>query len=204
MSAQLNLNTHQAYGFVYDKIVVDWLVPQNPVLPIRNLAQNVANILTGDCGEFVKTLYKTVAGKYPSQEPHSKDFNLLDVFNTINKREGAIVLKQVVINGRPAGGTVSGAIGHPTYPATIFISPLPAGSLSSAMLSYGDYSYAMTAIHETFHLAGKNGGYNDEQMAQAVFKLTGAPGLPKDGADVYEWSGYWNGVLRSKCPEKRK
>lgn len=35
MSAQLNANTHQTYGFVYDKIVVDWCVPpetgQNPV-----------------------------------------------------------------------------------------------------------------------------------------------------------------------------
>ena len=33
MSAQLNLNTHQAYGFAYDKIVVGWLVPQNPAPP---------------------------------------------------------------------------------------------------------------------------------------------------------------------------
>ncbi|MGH9942902.1 MAG: hypothetical protein ACRD9R_11165 [Pyrinomonadaceae bacterium] len=27
MSAQLNVNTHQAYGFAYDKIVVGWAVP---------------------------------------------------------------------------------------------------------------------------------------------------------------------------------
>lgn len=29
MSAQLNLNTHQAYGFAYDQTAVGWLVPQN-------------------------------------------------------------------------------------------------------------------------------------------------------------------------------
>lgn len=29
MSAQLSVNTHQAYGFAYDQIVVGWLVPQN-------------------------------------------------------------------------------------------------------------------------------------------------------------------------------
>ena len=84
-------------------------------------------------------------------------------------------------------------------------SPLPAGSLSPVMLNYGDYSYAMTAIHETFHLAGENGGYNDEHMARAVKDmLPGLPGLPKDGADAFEWSGYWNTVLKAKCPEKRK
>ncbi len=30
MSAQLNPNTHQTYGFAYDQIVVGWGVPQNP------------------------------------------------------------------------------------------------------------------------------------------------------------------------------
>ena len=34
--------------------------------------------------------------------------------------------------------------------------------------------------------------------------MTGTPGLPKQGADVRNWSRYWNDVLLSKCPEKRK
>jgi hypothetical protein len=177
---------------------------QMHVLPLGNLAQNVENILAGNCGKFVKSLYETVAGNNrSSNESRSKDFNLLEVFKTINERDGAIIFKQAIVGGRPAGGTASGAIGHPTHPATITISPLPPYNvITPAARSWGQWSYAVTAIHETFHLAGTSGGYSDEQMARAIYDLTGAPGLPDKGADVREWSRYWDNVLRAKCPEK--
>ena len=157
------------FGFNIGGIFMLGVLPQNPaaqIVPPGDLANNVANLLTGKCGEFVKSLYETVAAKYPQHEPHSKDFNLLDVFNTINSRSGAIVFKEVFVDGRPAGGTASGAIGHPTHPATIYISPLTYAVITDVGRTWTQYSYAMTAIHETFHLAGKNGGYSDEQMAQ--------------------------------------
>lgn len=37
MSAQLNLNTHQAYGYFYDQRAAGWCVPQNPALASRNV-----------------------------------------------------------------------------------------------------------------------------------------------------------------------
>lgn len=173
-------------------------------IPPGNLAQNVANLLTGDCGKFANSLYEKIAGMNPDQPAHSQTFNLLDVFNMVNGRQGGVVFQPVVVGGRPAGGTVSGAIGNAQYPATIYISPIMNYSVITPVgRNFAEYSYAMTAVHETFHLAGRNGGYGDERMARAVHALTGAPGLPKDGADVYEWSRYWNEVLRSKCPQRR-
>ncbi len=181
--------------------------PQNPVpqtAPPGNLAQNVANLLTGDCGEFVKSLYAKVAGMNPQQQAHSQTFNLLDVFNTVNNRSGGVVFQPVTVGGRPAGGTVSGAIGDSAHPPTIHISPITYFNvLPDAGRRYAQYSYAMVAVHESFHLAGR-GGYSDQQMAQAVFGLTGAPGLPGKGSTAWDYSGYWNGVLKSKCPEKRR
>jgi murein DD-endopeptidase MepM/ murein hydrolase activator NlpD len=50
MSAQLNLNTHQAYGFAYDQLVVGWLVPQNTgqtPAPNPNCIQNAVRGSTG-------------------------------------------------------------------------------------------------------------------------------------------------------------
>jgi YD repeat-containing protein len=176
---------------------------QQNIVPLGNLAQNVANRLTGDCGEFVKELYVTIAGKYPKYEPQSKNFNLLDVFNAINSRDGAIVLKEnLIVGGAPAGGTVSGILGNPDYPATIYLNAI-SGRTPVGIGWAQQYGYAIGAIHETFHLAHKNGGYSDEEMAKAVFDLTGRPGLPKDGATVPEWSRYWNDALEDKCRERK-
>ena len=154
------------------------LEPQNPTVPLTNLAANVENLLTGDCGEFVNRLFETVANKYGLQhDPHSKNFNLLDVFNLINRRPGGVLFQQAYDRGKPISGTVSGQIGHPKYPASIIISPIVVGTLSPVMVAYTNYAYAMTAIHETFHLAGTNGGYSDQELAQAVYDLEKAPGV---------------------------
>ena len=86
-------------------------------------------------------------------------------------------------------------MGDTANPATIHISPITYfNMLPAAGRHFAEYSYAMTAIHETFHLAG----YSDYGMAQA------APGLPKDGSDSFAFSGYWNDVLRRKCPEPKR
>jgi hypothetical protein len=176
---------------------------QKQIIPLGDITTNVANRLTGGCGEFVKSLYKTVAGKYPKYEPQSKDFNLLDVFNAINSRDGAIVLKEnLIVGGDRAGGTVSGILGNPEYPATIYLKAIT-GNTPVGISWAQQYGYAIGAIHETFHLAHKNGGYSDEEMARAVSKLTGRPGLPKDGATVPEWSRYWNDALEDKCRERK-
>ena len=178
--------------------------PQNPTpqtAPTGNIGQNVAGLLTGKCGEFVQSLYKQAAGMYPHMELRSQTFNLLDVFNTINSRPGAIVIEPVVVDGRRAGGTISGRMGDTANPATIHLLPVTYFNvLPASGRRYAEYSYAIRAIHETFHLAG----YNDYGLAQAVHKLTGAPGLPKEGSDSFAFSDYWNDVLRSKCPEPKK
>lgn len=172
-------------------------------IPLGDIAKNVAARLTGDCGTFVNDLYKKVAGKFPKNESHSKDLNLLEVFNIINSRDGAIVLvDNLMANGEPAGGTVRGAIGHPTYPPTIYIA-VSKGNTPVSISSAQQYRYPIDVIHETFHLAATNGGYTDEQMARAVYDLTGKPGLPKDGAPVHDWSRYWGDVLEDKCREKK-
>jgi RHS repeat-associated protein len=178
--------------------------PPRPPIPAENLAGNVADLLDGDCGKFVTSLIDAVAAA--SKNPaHSN--NALNLFNTINGRQGGVVFKDNLrVGGRPAGGTVSGAIGNAASPPVVHIqtSFLIAGTLTPAIISATQHSYAITAIHETIHHAGRNGYYTDEQLARAAHALTGAPGLPMDGADAFEWSGYWDNVLKSICPPRRE
>jgi RHS repeat-associated protein len=178
--------------------------PARPPIPAENLAANVTDLLNSDCGKFVTSLIDAVAAatKNPA---HSN--NALNLFNTINGRQGGVVFEDNLrVGGRSAAGTVSGAIGNSASPPVVHIqtSVLIAGPLTPAIISATQHSYAMTAIHETIHHAGMNGYYSDEQLARAAYRLTGAPGLPEDGADVFEWSGYWDSVLQSKCPPVRK
>jgi hypothetical protein len=178
--------------------------PSQPRIPAGNLAGNVADLLNGDCGKFVTSLIDAVATatKNPA---HSN--NVLTLFNTINGRQGGVVFEDNLrVGGRSAGGTISGEIGNSASPPVVHIQTLflIAGPLHPAIVSATQHSYAITAIHETIHHAGRNGYYSDEQLARAAHTLPGAPGLPKDGADAFEWSGYWNTVLKSKCPPVRK
>jgi hypothetical protein len=66
---------------------------------------------------------------------------------------------------------------------------------------------AGAGLHETLHLAGRNGQYSDVALARATLDIAAARGwkLPSEAdrqkilSDEFAASYYWGGILRSKC-----
>lgn len=97
----------------------------------------------------------------PGREFQSKDFNILDVFNSVTSRPGSVRFTPDLRSpsGGRIGGTVSGTLGDPVNPATIELDAYTYyGVLPESGRRFAEHSYAIKAIHETFHLAAKGGG----------------------------------------------
>ncbi|MCM3874744.1 MAG: hypothetical protein ND895_28960, partial [Pyrinomonadaceae bacterium] len=183
------------------------LEPQKPsrqTYSPKDLKGTVTALASGKCATFLERLYRTVAGMNPQRAPQSKDFNILDVFNSVTSRPGAVVITPDLRSpsGRPIGGTISGTLGDSVDPATITINAITYyGTLPKAGRDFAEYSYAIRAIHESFHFAAKGGGYGDYELARAVSAITGAP-VPE--GDVFVKSDFWNDELERRCPEIRR
>jgi hypothetical protein len=104
-----------------------------------------------------------------------------------------------------AGGTVGGDAfasqeRNGAGPATVYLNPFHYVRTPNNVMA--QLHYAMTALHETFHLAAR-GGYSDEDMARVVFAQTGNRGLPADDTkDQMPWSNYWDDYLMIHCMPK--
>jgi hypothetical protein len=204
-------------GYVGDGTLSDDGSPIGPQNLVHTPAPDVAAI--GDilkemlnnptCGDFVNKLYSKVAANNPRNVANSA--TILELFGKITGQDkGGIVRRNpLIIEGKPANGTVSGLL--ETNDATVIIggvvlhggSPNPTAAEISRRISLYD---ATVTLHELFHLAGKNYWYSDEQLAKAVFDFTGAEGLPPEGSDSFKWSAYWNNQLLNEknCPPPKK
>lgn len=199
MSAQLNLNTQQAYGFVYDKIVVDWLVPQNPEsLPIDvdNVRRGLAWYLVDPkCASFISDLLNRVS---TGDNPLVADGDILAIFDTVRGQRG------IVRDNSVGGGEARGSIGGRGGGAQLVIAPTRFGGNLTASEKTGIQLGIdiRVALHETIHFAGLN-VYDDRALAAAVAAMTGtqAPGPTGRGAlaDAFANSAFWDAELRKHC-----
>jgi hypothetical protein len=77
------------------------------------------------------------------------------------------------------------------------------GSMSAQVLAEFQADYAWTSLHETFHL-GKQGGYDDEQLAAAAYALAGMA-LPETDltgqARAFFYSEKFDTELMKHCPK---
>jgi hypothetical protein len=99
MSAQLNLNMHQAYGFAYDQTAVGWCVPQSP----------------GGSGGGVESTLN--AGRRASFDPKRFNKCLQDFFRIVPAKGSPIFLRK---NGGLFSGFTNGDPDH-TYAVTTSI-----------------------------------------------------------------------------------
>ncbi|MFN0111220.1 MAG: hypothetical protein ACKVZH_20345 [Blastocatellia bacterium] len=105
--------------------------------------------------------------------------------------------------------TVSGSITNGD--AKVLLQPIT-GDLTSSAIGLYQMFYAQTAIHETMHLAGKNGTHSDYEIARAINDLglfTSAE--QQEFQQIATLSGtakedqsslLWDKVLDKNCPKK--
>lgn len=159
-----------------------------------------------NCTDFVTSLINKTAELNPTNPANSS--NALDLFNAIKNGKGGYVLRETTVDGKPAGGTTSGSIRN--NDATVYLSPAiwPVPVPNANMVSLSQEGYALAGLHETIHLAGRNGIYTDQQLAEAAFALTGiTTRYPTQGTtNPFAWSRYWDDILKHKerCGPARK
>lgn len=144
-----------------------------------------------DNHSFVYDLYKTYLRRDPDAGGWAYWEALLPTIGRESVRRGfeestefATLLASLTLNGVASGN-----------PAKVLIHPFSyIGTLN------GDQArlfYALTALHEVFHLAAR-GGYDDEDMAEVVSEITGWS-LPPNGSDVMTYSNFWERYLMDHC-----
>ena len=187
--------------------------PQNPgSLNLERLKTNLTELLgdsKSDCAGYVRALIKQADANTrnnPPQfrAPHNPAMftNPLDRFNDF---------KFSIDDNGGLGGSTSGTLlgGDATVHMTNLRS-VP-GWENQPEMAVED-AYALIALHEMIHLAGRNGrlGYGDYELAIATSQLPDGPlGLPvwdekEGGKNIGKFSKYWNDELRIHCNFKKK
>lgn len=183
------------------------LLPQLPgqITPLGDLGRNIGNILSNpSCSDFISSLINA-ARILTDVEPYS--YYAQEIVNEVGRQgmqgEGGYVFTDVTAPGAGGGqalGTISGG------DATALIGPkaLRVGTLSAGAIRASQIAYALTAIHETIHLAGSSKRYSDEVLARAAQIVTGAPGFPTgltpgDINNVTKYGTYWDNQLKEFC-----
>jgi hypothetical protein len=152
---------------------------------------------TGGCGQFVEDLINRLGAK--TKNPFISDY-ALDLFDAVAGGKGGFI-RGGLANKNRVGATVSGDIrsGDAAIHLTSHFNGPPVGN----SVNFID---AFQTLHELVHLAGRSGYYDDQQVAETLFKMTGSPGLPdrKDYKSKNDFIGansaYFSKVLSSKCP----
>ena len=167
---------------------------------IRNALERM--LRTGDCGKFVEELINQLARD--TKTPFISDY-ALGLFDSVAGGKGGFV-RGGLANKYKVGATVSGDIksGNAAIHLTshfVFGSSDPRVQANAV-----NFLDAFQTLHELVHLAGVKGGYDDRQVAETLFRMTGTPGLPDRKDYKKEWdfiganSTYFTQVLLQKCP----
>ena len=167
MIAELSSNTHQAYGFAYDQLVVGWGVPQNPTPEDR------AEELLGrqDCANFIAELISIAASLAQDGSLLTPSFAPLRNLNggptpSYDQYYGLNAYRRAVNEGRVTASGNSGrdrdsitygtATGHNTI------------SWNREFYSLGRDEAARHVIHESLHLIPN---FTDFTLAGAAHML---------------------------------
>lgn len=197
---ELSRRLHQAYAQAYDKQAAEWLLPQNPTIPLD--VNKIGELLNNPtCSDFVTNLINKAAELNPNNPANSS--NALDLINAVKNGKGGYFLQSFSFDGKPAGGTVGGSIANGD--AKVYISPQswgPAPTATQIRMSQEDY--ALAGLHETVHHAGRF-LYSDQQLAIAAHAITGiADHYPAaNETNPFAWSRYWNDILVDHCKPPR-
>ena len=155
------------------------------------------------CGTFVQNLINQVAES--TNNPFHADY-VPDLFDAVANGGGFI--RGGDADKHNIGGTVSGSITGGDAGIHIASRFLYGGNPTEAEKAVvRNHLDAFVILHELVHHAGVNGYYSDRQLAEAIFKMTGTPGLPVRSDYASEWayikanSAYWNNILRSVCKD---
>ena len=174
--------------------------PQDPVTaPIGDLRGNLEKILKQrGCEEYTNKLLAQAAKMFAGNYPHMK--TIMDGYDLINSSKGGgYILKQTPFD------TVDGDLfANGARPGTVWLVPnRQYGSMSARRIAEFQADYAWTALHETFHL-GKQGKYDDEQLAAAAYSLAGKE-LPTTSQTGYGratfFSDKFDKELMKHCPK---
>jgi hypothetical protein len=157
-----------------------------------------------DCADAVQRLLDTAAQMFPKwRGQNSKTF--MEAFDRIAGQGGYVA--SMPAGATHYGGTVDGDAfasldpGHGARPAVSYLHPFNYfGSLTQRINTQAQQYYSYIALHETFHLAAR-GGYNDEDMAKVVSKMTGWA-LPGQGSPVERFSQFWDRYSGEHCRPK--
>ena len=126
---------------------------------------------------------------------------IMEGFDLIESK-GKYILKQFAYD------TVDGDLfAYGARPGSVWLVPNRTyGPPTAKQFAEYQADYAYTALHETFHL-GKQGGYTDEQMADAAYSLAGKqlPQPPKGKDEGYSRATFYSGLfdeeLMKHCPK---
>lgn len=133
----------------------------------------------------------------------------MGVFDKLNK-SGNVVLRPGGVstggNGQVTGNFANGNALMEIAGRYVTLPPMPPSAtpaniqwVTNQMMSSTVADYPKTVLGETMHLAGRNRGFSDRQLAIAASRVTGIPGLPTND-DVGPNSLYFHHtVLRSIC-----
>jgi hypothetical protein len=149
----------------------------------------------GDCGKFVEDLINRLGAS--TKNPFVSDY-ALDLFDAVAGGKGGFIRGGLANKNR---ATVSGDIrsGNAAIHLTSHFNGPPVGN----SVNFID---AFQTLHELVHHAGLKGYYDDQQVAETLFKMTGSGGLPDRKDYKNQWafiganSAYFSKVLREKCP----
>jgi hypothetical protein len=154
------------------------------------------------CGKFVEDLINQLATD--TGNPFVSDY-ALGLFDMVES-QGSFVRGGLAYKNR-VHATVSGQLiygkGEKPGDAAIHITGKFNGPMAASTVSFID---AFNVLHELIHHAGLRRYYDDPQIAQTMYKMTGTPGRPRRGDYAKESefisasSSYVSEVLRSKCP----
>jgi hypothetical protein len=181
------------------------LIPQNPdhrLTPdeTSSLRNRIADLLSDpNCRPFIDELLGKAAEQNKGNPAFSTD--PLKLFDEINSRGGYNYSTRYGYN------TVSSNLQYPNA-AVLLLPPSSFGpGRWPGRVEYIANEIAEAGLHETLHLAGRNGQYSDEALARATLDIAAAHGwkLPSEAdrqkilSDRFAASFYWGGILRSKC-----
>lgn len=149
------------------------------------------------CKRFWEAIFKKLKSTHSQRAPVADD--LPGVLDSIDSQEGFVLIgnpKAMHDNKWPGGGG-STITGGQFYRNAQLLLNSKGVSATEAW---------MTVMHEAIHVAGYKFGYDDSEMAKAVFEMrkdagldmTGVRKLP-DEKDVGANSRYWDAALSDAC-----
>jgi RHS repeat-associated protein len=171
------------------------------LVPPPDFRTGINNLLNNPlCANFAHaTIYEAASDtSQPLELP-----TVLGVFDKLNKSGNVAFRPGGVSSG--GNGQVTGNFADGNARMEIagrYLSSLPANPANARWIINVQQAteYSQTVLGETMHLAGRNRGFSDRQLAEAAFKVTRINGLPRDEKDTIANSLYFHhAVLRSIC-----